>query len=375
MKRKISELSCEFFFNNSRKKFFYSSAFEITSRCNFKCVHCYINEADRAREHNHQDLNFKQICIIIDKLVDFGCLQLLLTGGEPLLRDDFLDIYLYAKRKGLVVDIFTNATLINDKLIDYFMQFPPRAIQVSLYGMSKEVCDSLTQVAGAYETTCNNIDLLLKKGLKVNLAFPVLALNKPDFFKIKNYAENKKIHFAYNPVIFPSLDGNTKPFSFVMPVREVVDFDFRDAGRFNKLQEAFQSFHSENNLSNDILCRLGDSESMAMRSIVINNKGEWDTRRYFPCLPKNYDLLGSKSIKKLLSLFLKELDSQRKNNDCFCKKCKYLVLCGRCFNLQAAEDMKSWYFCKIAKERERRFGQLRNEKQASDNFPLPRREG
>jgi MoaA/NifB/PqqE/SkfB family radical SAM enzyme len=372
MEHNILELSCKEFFNNGGKRFFYSSAFEITSRCNFKCIHCYIDENERKEEYNQQDLNFRQVCTIIDKLIDFGCLQLLLTGGEPLLRDDFLDIYLYAKKRGLIVDIFTNATLIDDRSIDCFIKYPPRTIQVSLYGMSKDIYESLTQVAGAYEITCNNIELLLKKGFNVRLAFPILALNKPDFSKIKSYTENKKIHLAYNPVIFPSLDGNTRPFSFVMPAQEVVDFDFQDSDRFNMLQRAFQNFYSENNLPSDILCRLGDSESMAMKSIVINSKGEWDVKRYFPCLPKNYNLLGRQGIRKILDIFLKELTYQREHNDCLCKKCRYLVLCGRCFNLKRINDTETWYFCKIAKEREKRFSKLKNEKQAIDNFFLSR---
>lgn len=337
---------------NSRK-FFYSAAFEIASRCNFRCLHCYIEESER-QENKAADISTKQVYQIIDKLVDFGCLSLLLTGGEPLIRADFLEIYLYAKRKGLIVDIFTNASLITPEILDCFTEHPPRMIQVSLYGINKNTFENLTQTKDLFEDIYNNLEMLLRDGFNVQLAFPILALNKNDFPKIKKYAAKRNLNLAYNPVIFPSLNGTDRPFSFVINPREAVNFDLIDGDRLKSWRNIYQRFLSQTTSYNTILCKLGDAESMAMKSIVINSRGEFDVKRYFPCLPHNYSLMGEKCLKGIYNLFLKELDYHRELSKCICKSCKYLILCCRCFNLRNTNDKNIWYFCKVAKEREKR---------------------
>src|SRR4030042_3273966 len=81
---------------------------EVTARCNLRCVHCYINLPLNDHAAQEKELSYKEFCNIIDQIVDEGCLWLLLTGGEPFIRQDFLDIYTYAKKKGMLITIFTN---------------------------------------------------------------------------------------------------------------------------------------------------------------------------------------------------------------------------------------------------------------------------
>ena len=95
-----------------------SGSLEVTMRCNLRCQHCYIPIEQRA-SHKDQELSQEEIERILDQISDAGCLWLLLTGGEPLLRRDFLDIYIYAKRKGLILTLFTNGTLITPRIADY----------------------------------------------------------------------------------------------------------------------------------------------------------------------------------------------------------------------------------------------------------------
>ncbi|MQY69891.1 MAG: radical SAM protein, partial [Firmicutes bacterium] len=98
---------------------------ELTERCNNNCVHCYINLAADDKEANKKEITFQEIRNIVDKAARMGCLSWHLTGGEPLLREDFSDIYLYLKRKGMRVSLFTNATLINSEIAHLFRKYPP----------------------------------------------------------------------------------------------------------------------------------------------------------------------------------------------------------------------------------------------------------
>ena len=89
-----------------------AGSLEVTTRCNLHCAHCYINLPIDDRQVCKQELSTKKWYSILDQIVDEGCLWLLITGGEPFIRPDFLDMYTYAKKKGLLVTVFTNGTTI-----------------------------------------------------------------------------------------------------------------------------------------------------------------------------------------------------------------------------------------------------------------------
>jgi MoaA/NifB/PqqE/SkfB family radical SAM enzyme len=114
-----------------------SFSIELTARCNNNCCHCYICLPAGDKKAKAEELSLAEIERIADEAVESGAVWVLITGGEPLLRDDFTDIYLMLKRKGLLVSLFTNATLIKREHIDLFKKYPPRDIEVSVYGASK----------------------------------------------------------------------------------------------------------------------------------------------------------------------------------------------------------------------------------------------
>ena len=96
------------------KRVLMSFDLEVTARCNNDCRHCYINLPAGDRAAREKELSLEEIKEIADEAVSLGTLWCLITGGEPLLREDFSDIYLYLKRKGLLISVFTNATLVTD---------------------------------------------------------------------------------------------------------------------------------------------------------------------------------------------------------------------------------------------------------------------
>ena len=114
-----------------------TGSIEVTRRCPLRCVHCYNNLPvnDRARS---SELTYEEHCRILDEIAEVGCLWLLYTGGEIFLRTDFLDIYTYAKKKGLLLTLFTNGVLINERVADYLAEWPPFIIEITLYGHTKE---------------------------------------------------------------------------------------------------------------------------------------------------------------------------------------------------------------------------------------------
>src|SRR5438093_10270779 len=165
-----------------------SGQWEITCRCNLRCVMCYtdcFNTPDMLR----QELSLREIVRIMDEIREAGCLELCLTGGEPLARKDFLDIYAHAKQKGFLVTVFTNGTLLTEKIADLWVQYPPAMIEISLHGLTKESFERITQGPGSYERCLEGIRLILDRHLPLTLKTSGMTVNRDEILEIKQYVD------------------------------------------------------------------------------------------------------------------------------------------------------------------------------------------
>ncbi|HQO37839.1 MAG TPA: radical SAM protein [Candidatus Omnitrophota bacterium] len=136
---------------------------ELTERCNNNCIHCYINLPANDAAAKRKELSTDALKKILNEAVSLGCMSVRFTGGEPLLRRDFEELYVLARRSGLKVMIFTNATLITSRLAALWSKIPPlERIEVSVYGMKKKSYESVTRTAGSYKAAWRGIRLLQK---------------------------------------------------------------------------------------------------------------------------------------------------------------------------------------------------------------------
>jgi len=205
----LSEFSLWEKIESSRKIF--SFDLEITARCNNNCQHCYINLPTLDTQAKSKELKLNQIKDIIDQAANLGALWCLITGGEPLLREDFLEIYLYLKKKGLLVSVFTNATLIKKKHIDIFKKFPPRDIEVTVYGASQETYEKVTKVAGSYQAFMQGLTLLLENGIKVRFKAMALRSNVHELPRIAKFCrERTKDYFRFDPFLHLRFDQDAQ---------------------------------------------------------------------------------------------------------------------------------------------------------------------
>ena len=200
----------------------YSVIFEITPQCNFNCVHCYLHN-----HHRYKALSYEEIIRIIDLLYEKGVLFLTFTGGDIFTRKDFLDIYLYAKKKGFIVELYTNGALINDKIIDVFMKYPPLLVDISLYGSCEETYKKVTEVSGAFDRVICNIQKLTGAGIRVSLKAPVLNLYYDELPQIKSIAERFDVPFRTGFEIFPSIDNDDSVQNYAVPLRDVLNYEFK----------------------------------------------------------------------------------------------------------------------------------------------------
>jgi len=144
---------------------------ELTERCNNDCRHCCINLPLDDADARAGEMSTERIKAILDEAVDLGLLVLRITGGEPLVRDDFEEIYLYARRLGLSVILCTNARRVTPQLSRVFAEIPPlRPVQVTVYGMSEASYEAMTRRKGSFAEFRRGIDLLVQASIPLTLS-------------------------------------------------------------------------------------------------------------------------------------------------------------------------------------------------------------
>ncbi len=182
---------------------------DITARCNNDCGHCYINLPARDAAARARELPPAEILRIAREAADLGALWCALSGGEPLLREDFPEIYVGLKKLGLLVTIYTNACLVTPATIRLFKRYPPRDIEVTVYGVSRRVYERVTRRLGSYAAFKRGLRLLEKAGLPIRLKAMALKSNFEEFEAIASFCREKtKDFYRFDPILHMRYDRN-----------------------------------------------------------------------------------------------------------------------------------------------------------------------
>jgi len=213
-----------------------NGSIELTFRCNLHCAHCYCNLPLNDKDAVEKELKTEEILGILDQIAEAGCLWLLITGGEPLVREDFLDIYTYAKKKGFIITLFTNGTLLTPEIADYLTEWAPFSVEITLYGTTRETYERVTRIRDSFERCMRGIRLLLERRVPLGLKTVVTTLNRDELWQIKGYAEKVGVDFRFDPLVNPRLDGTKDPCSLRISPEEIVELDVVDKKRAREWQ-------------------------------------------------------------------------------------------------------------------------------------------
>ena len=180
-----------------------SGTFELTARCNFSCKMCYIHNLACDRELRDKELSTEAWLSIIKQARDAGTLILLLTGGEPLLREDFGEIYRACVENGLLVTVNSNGSLISEEIFRLFREHPPLRINISLYGMRREVYESLCGNGDAFSRVLDNLRRLRSMNIPVQLNFTASPYNQCELLEAQRFANEIGAVLHYTSYLFP----------------------------------------------------------------------------------------------------------------------------------------------------------------------------
>jgi radical SAM protein with 4Fe4S-binding SPASM domain len=339
----------------ANRRFPFEGTIETTFRCNLRCVHCYVNEPVGSREIQEKELSLERLQRLVDEIADAGTMHLLFTGGEVLVRPDFAELYLYTLRKGLLVTIFTNGTLVTEAIADLLDEYRPERVEITLYGMTKETYDKVTGIPGSYEKCIEGITRLAQRKIPLVLKTMALTWNQHEVMAMQAYAASLGLTFRFDGLLNPRVDcGANRNGELQMSPEQVVALDLQSPERMQsfrdfcaqfvpppeKVVEAERVYTCGAGVTSFVVDPYGGMQmcQLSRRSSFDLKKGSFDTgwNEFFPMLRER---------------------KWQKNS--ICRKCNLISLCGSCPGAAEMEngDAESIVvaFCEIAHLRAQAF--------------------
>lgn len=221
----ISSVAAEFNEGLSRDGILSSTFFELTYRCNERCVHCF---NPRSMFDHSKDLTTDEVFQILRELESMGAYSVTLSGGEASLRKDFFDILHEAKRLNFAVSVFTNGQQPETQVHKLALLFP-QTVGVSLYSVNPEIHDATTRCKGSHENTIRTIKVLRDHGIRVTVKCPLMNHTVYGYKKIFEFCDEIGAIPQFDFHISPATDGNA-----ACSIHQILDPDilsllFRDA--------------------------------------------------------------------------------------------------------------------------------------------------
>lgn len=333
---------------------------EITARCNNNCRHCYINLPAGDESAREKEITFEEIKAITDEAYSLGTFTCLITGGEPFLRTDFPDIYMYLRKKGFWITVFTNATMITEKHIKLFKKYPPKNVEITVYGITRETYERVTRISGSFDAFMRGVNLLSENGIRAHFKTIAMRSNVHEMPEIAQFCrERTSDYYRFDPLLILRYDGdpirNEEIKSERLSPEEIVEQEHSDSERLQSMQKNCDKYivpeHSQITGNFIFYCAAGNS------SFAISYDGSFRLCSSL-CHPDCVYDLKKGNLAEALSSFLRKVRDIRSNRSDFlnrCRVCPLISLCMQCpaiCHLETGElDLPVDYYCQIAHAR------------------------
>lgn len=209
-------------------KILFSTLFELTYRCNEKCIHCYAENDDSRRE-----LTTEQAMAVIDNLFDANVAEITFSGGEAFIREDAIDIIEYAYEKGFLINIFSNGINLNDSTILRLAKCHIKSYQTSIYGSNALLHDSITGVPGSFEKTISVLKTMTNLGITTCMKTTIMQKNVNDYSNIKLLADSIGCGLQVGLSIIPTLSKNKEKVSLRICDKDLLKIKKAEIMRYN----------------------------------------------------------------------------------------------------------------------------------------------
>lgn len=320
---------------------------ELTSRCNERCIHCYI-----PHENKNTDIEPELFYKVLDQCRDIGVLSLTLSGGECMLHPHFCDFLRKAKEYDFSVSILTNLTLLTDEVIAAMKETRLAAVQVSLYSMNPEIHDSITTMKGSFYKTRDAILKLIENDIPLKISCPTMKQNKHCYGEVIKWAHEHKcrantdfIMMARYDHSIDNLDNRLSVDEAGEVIRDIIDNDeiFQE-----KVLETPIEPPRSHDISEEVIC------GVCSRELCMVTNGD-----IYPCSGWQDYVLGNVEKKTLKEIWknspkARYLRGLRRKDFPKCLSCADVDFCNLCMVRNANENSDgdpliiNEHFCKVA---------------------------
>jgi radical SAM protein with 4Fe4S-binding SPASM domain len=304
---------------------------ELTSRCNERCVHCYIPHKNK--KYIMEDSLFDSI---LEQCHAMGTLELTLSGGEPLSHPHFCSLLHKAKKYDFSINLLSNLTLLNDEILSELKKNCFVSIQTSLYSMNPEHHDAITQLPGSFEKTKKAILRLIDNNIPVQISCPVMKQNKDDYGEVLQWAHKHNMRAISDYIMMARYDHSTDNLDNRLSlddvekvIKDIMKYDWQYD------EEILNTDFSETDkrdISDDPVCGVGISSA----AVLTNGK-------IYPCSGWQDYICGDLSTQALRDIWqnsprLNYLRALRKRDFPKCIKCPDKTFCAICMVRNANEN-------------------------------------
>ena len=320
--------------NNANAYLPLSIMWELTNACIFSCPFCYIN-TQKAKRYSHYTLS--DMIEIADSLIEMGMLFCTISGGECLMHPDFAELYCHLKKKGVIVSVFTNAYLINDKIIKAFEDYKPYKVEISIYGLTDEGFKKATNTEYSFRKVLENIIILKQMGIDVRCKTPITTVTSSDIPMIREWCEKNDIYYYVSDELFDSYYGE-----------QVDEYRTHDDIFVRAVSEKERNLYK-------------NSEHKYGRKIAWNcSAGKYSgvisgDHSFYPCMTsvgiQKYRYSMANGIKKAIDCFNKTLLEEAGKELNFCNGCTVCDVCDKCvLSLITDTDQQITDYCKYMEQ-------------------------
>lgn len=185
----------------------YKGTFELTPRCSMKCRMCYMRLDPPQIKQQGRELTTEEWIRLGKMAFDAGTVDLLLTGGEPMLRPDFAEIYTALSDMGFLLRVFTNGTLVTPQIMELFRERPPQGMEITLYGASEETYARLGGWAEGYTRAIAAVEELRTFLPSLKLKTTIVRDNAGDYPALVKFANERALRLEPTMQPFPAVRG------------------------------------------------------------------------------------------------------------------------------------------------------------------------
>ena len=356
-----------------------NGTFELTGRCNLNCKMCYVHEQKNVLKMKRKELSVDEWMKIAEQAKEAGLLYLLLTGGEVMIREDFIELYEKLIRMGFRLVINTNGSLMTPQIEDCFRRNPPARVNVSVYGASDETYEALCGVP-VWEKVMGTIIKLTSMGVSVRTTTVLTPYNCHDMERIYEFDRSQGTLIEMTPYLFPPIRLECGKYG-----ENIARFSAEEAGNYmvkrdrllldckEQFQEKARRFlatgtgcpyenqlpRAKNEVGSKSRCGAG------RHSFWLTWDGKMRPCGLMSCPEADVRMIG---FEKAWLQIQEEVEKIRLPYEC--KNCKNRQFCKTCAAMCQSEtgrfDMRPDYICRMAEAAKKAYGKALKESELSD---------